>query len=308
MIGFREPGYFWLLSILHDVPLIWGPIGGYNFPAPYLFKFYGLKIIFQQALKNFLNFFSFLLPSVLFTFFRAQIILLAIPINNNSIIFKIRNAVIFSESFINSPPKLKSSRFRFGQRRNSLNLIIIGKLVPRKLVDIAIESLAQLPLKMLKKVNLHVVGDGPCRQVLEKLVTQKSLNHQVSFYGKLSHKDCMSLLNSSDFLIHTSVDEGLPSSVGEALMLKKKILAFNAAGISLIKKYKDIELMPYPKNREEAVLCLSNTIFKAIDSNSQAFQDKKFLITHKGFMEKWSARNRLLFFISLISIGKKIPK
>ena len=298
MIGFREPGYFWLLSILHAVPLIWGPIGGYNFPAPYLYKFYGFKIVFHQAIKNLLNFFSFLLPSVSFSFFRAELILLSIPLNKNHIIFKIRNAVIFPETFLTSSHKFSYNKVRISLHKDSFSLIIIGKLVPRKLVDIAIESIAQLPREILKKVNLRVIGDGPCRQALEKLVTQKSLNHQVTFYGKLSHNDCMSLLNSSDLLIHTSVDEGLPSAVTEALAFKKMVLAFNSSGLSLLEDHYGIKLMPYPKSRGEAVLTLSNKILFAF-TNKDLMKDE-FLSRNKLLVSEWSPRNRLLFFISLI--------
>ena len=55
MIGFREPGYLWKLSIEEKIPFVWGPIGGLKqFPTQYL-KGAGIKMNFFNKLKNIIN-------------------------------------------------------------------------------------------------------------------------------------------------------------------------------------------------------------------------------------------------------------
>ena len=67
-------------------------------------------------------------------------------------------------------------------------IVSVGRLVHRKGQDFLIESMPQI-LKQVPSAHLLLVGQGPYRERLEKLVTEHSLQKSVSFIGRIQYKD-----------------------------------------------------------------------------------------------------------------------
>lgn len=67
-------------------------------------------------------------------------------------------------------------------------IVSVGRLVHRKGQDFLIESMPQI-LKQVPDAHLLLVGQGPYRAHLEKLVTKRSLQKNVSFIGRIQYKD-----------------------------------------------------------------------------------------------------------------------
>jgi len=67
-------------------------------------------------------------------------------------------------------------------------IVSVGRLVHRKGQDFLIESMPQI-LKQVPDAHLLLVGQGPYRERLEKLVTKRSLQKSVSFIGRIQYKD-----------------------------------------------------------------------------------------------------------------------
>ena len=67
-------------------------------------------------------------------------------------------------------------------------IVSVGRLVHRKGQDFLIESMPQI-LKQVPSAHLLLVGQGPYRERLEKLVTKRSLQKSVSFIGRIQYKD-----------------------------------------------------------------------------------------------------------------------
>ena len=67
-------------------------------------------------------------------------------------------------------------------------IVSVGRLVHRKGQDFLIESMPQI-LKQVPSAHLLLVGQGPYRERLEKLVTNRSLQKSVSFIGRIQYKD-----------------------------------------------------------------------------------------------------------------------
>ena len=66
--------------------------------------------------------------------------------------------------------------------RNRYQLLIVGRLASQKGVDVAIRALA-IAIKDIAQLRLQIVGDGPQRQILEKLVEDLELKDVVEFKG-----------------------------------------------------------------------------------------------------------------------------
>ena len=67
-------------------------------------------------------------------------------------------------------------------------IVSVGRLVHRKGQDFLIESMPQI-LTQVPDAHLLLVGQGPYRAHLEKLVTKHSLQENVSFIGRIQYTD-----------------------------------------------------------------------------------------------------------------------
>jgi phosphatidylinositol alpha-1,6-mannosyltransferase len=67
-------------------------------------------------------------------------------------------------------------------------IVSVGRLVHRKGQDFLIESMPQI-LKQVPNAHLLLVGQGPYRKHLEKLVRKHSIEKNVTFIGRIQYKD-----------------------------------------------------------------------------------------------------------------------
>jgi phosphatidylinositol alpha-1,6-mannosyltransferase len=67
-------------------------------------------------------------------------------------------------------------------------IVSVGRLVHRKGQDFLIESMPQI-LKQVPDAHLLLVGQGPYRAHLEKLVSKHSIHTSVTFIGRIQYKD-----------------------------------------------------------------------------------------------------------------------
>ena len=101
------------------------------------------------------------------------------------------------------------------ERDSKLELIFVGGLVPYKACDLALRAAA--PFLRNDLAHFTVVGDGPERKSLERLVKSLGIEEAVSFCGMLTHAEAMERLRSADVLVFPSVREFGGGVVFEAL-------------------------------------------------------------------------------------------
>jgi glycosyltransferase involved in cell wall biosynthesis len=93
------------------------------------------------------------------------------------------------------------------------DFVFLGRLVSDKGVNQAIEAIYCIRLALHKKRNggpfpgLTIIGDGPERQSLEKLVTQLSLEDAVVFVGTLKGEPLRKMLNRHRYILVPSAWE-----------------------------------------------------------------------------------------------------
>lgn len=80
--------------------------------------------------------------------------------------------------------------------------------------------------------HLNLVGDGPKRTEIEKLVRDKGLENHVSFHGFVN--DPLSYIKASDVLVLPSIIEGLPGVILESMYCKTPVVAYDVGGVSEI--------------------------------------------------------------------------
>lgn len=110
-----------------------------------------------------------------------------------------------------------------------LRLIVVGSLIPRKSVADLMTALGTLKGV---RIELDVVGDGPCRPALERQAQSLPESIQVRFHGNLGPERIPTLLAQADATILTSRSEGRPNVVMEAMAAGRLVIATRIPGVT----------------------------------------------------------------------------
>ena len=115
----------------------------------------------------------------------------------------------------------------------------IARLSEQKGLTYLIETMSLLTMK---NIRLFIVGDGELRNELENKVEELDLQDSVTFLGY--RKDIVECINSFDFLVSSSLFEGLALNVIETFMNGKTMVATNIPGINEVVNAENGILVP----------------------------------------------------------------
>lgn len=121
-----------------------------------------------------------------------------------------------------SPPVVTS-------RTDSPRLIVLGRLVPHKQVEHAIDAVAALTARHPDLV-LDVVGDGWWSEELVAHASQRGVRDRVVFHGFVDHQTKHDLLACAWVMALPSLKEGWGLVVGEAGLHRVPTVAYASAG------------------------------------------------------------------------------
>jgi glycosyltransferase involved in cell wall biosynthesis len=93
-------------------------------------------------------------------------------------------------------------------------LVTVGRLVRAKNYPMLLEAIAQARASV-PDLALRIVGDGPDRAVLEELAAKRGVQDAVQFCGERA--DVGTLLSDAEVFVLSSISEGLPISILEAM-------------------------------------------------------------------------------------------
>ncbi len=103
-------------------------------------------------------------------------------------------------------------------------LALVGRLEPRKGVDLALRAIAQIP-----DVRLDVVGEGAIRKELERLARSLGVDTRVRFHGRLD--DPRPVMARAHAALCSSRAEGLGIANLEAMAQGRPVVAFPVGGV-----------------------------------------------------------------------------
>lgn len=127
-------------------------------------------------------------------------------------VYKVHGVGIALDDFRSIPQDGASKRSEFGITNTDILCISAGDLVKRKNYAVAIEALAQT-----KNKNIHclICGDGPEKNRLERLAEERGVANRLHLPG--FRTDMKEMMMSSDIFLFTTLHEGLPRSMMEAM-------------------------------------------------------------------------------------------
>ena len=151
-------------------------------------------------------------------------------------------------------------RVEFG---SDLNIINVGRLSREKGIKYLIKSLKYLS----PATKLFLVGDGPEKKGLEKIVEKLELEKQVIFMGKIAHEKLPEVLNAMDVFVLPAVSmEGFSNSMLEAMACGLPVVTTPiGAGAEVIKEgIGEVVETKNPKKLADAIIKCSNLDSKKI--------------------------------------------
>ena len=227
MIGFREPGYMWQVSKEKNVPFVWGPIDAKpGFPMAYA-DGAPIKVKAFLWLKNIITRLQLrYMPRVHKAANQASVILSASGDSQQSILhYWHKQSILLNETGCTIAEVLGESLIHNeGNSKEFFDILWCGKMDFRKQLDLAIRAVAK---SEIANAVLHVVGDGENTRY-KQLAEQ--LNVHVVWYGRLPHDEVQKMMRKSDVLLFTSVAEGTPHVVMEALANGLPVICHKTCG------------------------------------------------------------------------------
>ena len=121
------------------------------------------------------------------------------------------------------PKKDISSTLR---TKETFDILWVGKMDFRKQLSIAIKSVAKASFH---NTRLHIVGSGDVNAYLAD-AEKMGIADNCIFYGSISHNEVLKIMRQSDLLLFTSVAEGTPHVVLEAISNNLPVLCFDTCG------------------------------------------------------------------------------
>lgn len=110
----------------------------------------------------------------------------------------------------------------------SMLLVVVGRLIPLKRVNIAVDVVAKLRIEEKKDVKLLILGDGETYQQLNQQIQKYNAESFIKLEGYV--ENVLDYISASDVLIHTSCSEASCHMPKEAGVLEKPIIVCEGVG------------------------------------------------------------------------------
>lgn len=221
MIGFREPGYLWKIS---EIPFIWGPVDAKeSFPMAYL-EGASLKTKLFMQLKNTITKWQLQRAKRVHSAAKRAAYVISASSNSQQTFkkyFQIESPLLNETGcYIQEHPIIDKSQKEY------LDVLWVGKLDFRKQLGLALRSVAGT--KNIH-IRLHIVGGGNSLPY-QALAKELGIETQCKWYGAVSHEEVQRIMQESDVFFFTSVAEGTPHVVLEAIGNNLPVICFNTCG------------------------------------------------------------------------------
>jgi glycosyltransferase involved in cell wall biosynthesis len=137
---------------------------------------------------------------------------------NTSVIYNGIDVDKFSEHLAH--PAANLPRFRLG---------CVGRLVPAKDHVTLIRAFG-LVAAVMREAELHILGDGPCRATISQTAESLGIANRVFLHG--ASYDVAGFLSTLDLFVLSSINEGLPISLMEAMAAGLPVVSTRLPGLT----------------------------------------------------------------------------
>lgn len=127
--------------------------------------------------------------------------------------------------------ELYSCPWTHARSKGPVRAVCVARFIPRKRHDVLLHALARV---RDSGIDMHcsLIGHGPLAEEIWALTTCLNLTDRVAVLGSVSHSEVGSKLAEADIFVLTSMWEGMPGSVLEAMAAGLPVVATDVNGTS----------------------------------------------------------------------------
>ena len=162
---------------------------------------------------------------------------------NNTVPKEVIYNYVNSDNVIAKAEEIPDTKFD----ENTINFVTVARLVEQKALDRLINIHTRL-IKEGYKHNFYIIGDGPEKDKLEKLITDNQVQETFKLLGK--RENPYPYIKQADYFCLLSHFEGYPMVVEEAKILNKQILITDTAAREVVRDYNNSQIF---ENSEEGI-------------------------------------------------------
>lgn len=133
------------------------------------------------------------------------------------------------EKFKSLPKDKKGLRNQLGLPDNKILIGTIGRMVPIKNLVLLLKGVNQLQEEQKRNLHLLFVGEGLEEAQLKDYAQKNNMEGMVSFFGW--QRDILPFYQALDYFVLTSLNEGTPVTVIEAMASGVPVLASAVGGV-----------------------------------------------------------------------------
>jgi glycosyltransferase involved in cell wall biosynthesis len=132
-----------------------------------------------------------------------------------------------------------------------------ASLTPEKGLDVLLRAMPQL-IQRVPDVGLCILGDGPMRSALERMVHEMGLAGCVYLPGHID--DIASWMGAFQVFVLPSASDGVPTAILEAMAMELPVVASRVGGIPEIVRQDETGVLVSPGDPQELALALADML------------------------------------------------
>ena len=199
-----------------------------------------------------------------------------------------KDSICLPENCITGTITLDESKFNNPAK---YNIIVIGTLDARKSVGVFLEALAQV--RNRDKLHVDIVGDGPLRARLQGYDCEHGLDGLITWHGQLPRVEAVKIFNRAHLHVITSVSEGNPTTIWEAMSYGVPTMSFDHCGMHDILCSKCGILVPIAKRYEDCVSTVARNV-DALLQHPERFRQLAHGTVECAWKFTWAKREEFL--------------
>ncbi|MGI8582886.1 MAG: glycosyltransferase [Chitinophagaceae bacterium] len=256
--SFQQGTYLWNLK---GIKIIFGPVGGGQEAMPEFRDCFGsawkferirsiiskLTLKYSSSLRNTIT----KSDHILVTNFDTERMLkdTKMPLRNDSFLV-LDNAV---------PDSMLNINYVSKNPRSTLQLLWVGRLLPRKGIKLVLHSLSLLPENLNYKIT--IIGGGEQFSLIDGWIKEYGLNPaRLNIVGQVPYSDVINYYQNADVFVFCSLRDSCPAQLNEAMAFGIPIITLNIHGSAFVPDECGIKVTP--TTRLETALKISEAIKK----------------------------------------------
>jgi len=163
-----------------------------------------------------------------------------------------------------------------------IRFAVTAQLIYRKGIQYIIEALTLLNEKQKNELEINIYGTGPYKDELEKMVVAAGVEDKIFLRGLIEKADMCETLQGNDMFLMSSLQEGLPLSLLEAMACGLPAIVTRVGDIESVFKDKEDGILINPSSALEI-----KEAFENILSNPTQINDMRESVIKKSKLFSW---------------------